>query len=161
MKLLLLCTWWLSHALVVQIYGHCLRQPLPTEKTADAATRHMWRATGWPADTGSCAGPTTLRSATDSVVAVAAGNATANASANATAHATSVQVVSLANYVYQCAAKRAPNLSPDLRSTQSLHRPLQLHLQQRQLQQLTVPAIALKLVNICRGKDEEMYLASG
>lgn len=103
----------------------------------------MWRATDWPADTGSCAGPTALlRSATDGHVAAAAGRATPNASATgaATGTAASAQAVSLANYVYQCASKRAPNLSPDLTSTRSLLRPFQL-----ERQQLTLPAFEMNL----------------
>lgn len=108
----------------------------------NAATRHMWRATGWPTDTGnSCAEPTALlRPATDSHVAAAAGHATPNATATGaatgTATAASTQAVSLANYVYQCAGKRVPKLSPDLTSTPSL---------QWEQQQLTLPAIAINM----------------
>ncbi|XP_017957549.1 uncharacterized protein LOC108652038 isoform X2 [Drosophila navojoa] len=138
MKLLWLSIWLLSQSTVMQINGYCLRQSLPME---NGAARHMWRATGWPADTGSCAGPAALlRSATDGDGAAAAGLATPNATATGKATAASVQAVSLANYVYQCASKRAPNLSPDLTSASSLLRPYQL-----ERQQLTLPAIAMNL----------------
>ncbi|EDW59605.2 uncharacterized protein [Drosophila virilis] len=149
MQLHLLCIWWLSQCLALTINGHCLRQSLRAEAAAEVlAARHMWQpsrpATPWLADTGSCAGPTALRRTADSHVA--AGNQLHGS--NATVAWTAAPAVSRANYVYQCAAKRVADPSPDSTAAKAKSPSQQLRQQQ---QQLTVPAFVLQLANIWNG----------
>ncbi|KAH8311859.1 hypothetical protein KR044_008310, partial [Drosophila immigrans] len=105
------------HSAVFEIGAHCLRE-LPRATGATEATRHMWQPrspTGSLADTGSCNRPTTLRPATDSDVATSQlnGNATIRGRAAAS------PAVTLANYVYQCAAKRESSSSNHCASSSS------------------------------------------
>ncbi|KAL7730135.1 hypothetical protein ACLKA6_009408 [Drosophila palustris] len=140
---LLLCIWWvISNCLVFDIgaHCHCLRE-MPE---GSGATRHMWQTrypTGPLADTGSCNRPTTLRLTTDCDEATSQLNGNGNAAAERAAS----PVVTLANYVYQCAAKRTES-NPSNPSTISssidltkTNKPL------RHEQQMTVPDIVLQL----------------
>ncbi|XP_064548518.1 uncharacterized protein LOC135435409 [Drosophila montana] len=153
MRLHLLCIWWLSQCLALKINGHCLRQSLQAEAAAEAfATRHMWQpsrpATGWLADTGSCAGPTALRRTADSHATAAANQLHGS---NATVAWTAAPAVSTANYVYQCAAKRVADPSSDLAAAAAKAKSPPLQQLQGKQQQLTVPAFVLQLAKIWSG----------
>ncbi|KAH8407016.1 hypothetical protein KR222_004145, partial [Zaprionus bogoriensis] len=141
------CVW--GRGAVLQISGHCLRAPPQAVEPWESggSTRHMWQQqqqqrppTGTLADSGSCNRPTTLRPATDSNVASA--QLTSNATVAAAAPA-----VTLANYVYQCAAKREPSPSKPGKSSRELAMS-QVPLPGQQ--QMTVPDIVLQLARSWR-----------
>ncbi|XP_034114667.1 uncharacterized protein LOC117574809 isoform X3 [Drosophila albomicans] len=127
LNLMIFCSWWviISNCLAVcEIGAYCLREmPRAAKANSGSRTRHMWQPrhpTGLvaPADaaaaaeTGSCNRPTTLRPATDSNVAASQQlNGIGNATIQAAAAAAASPAVTLANYVYQCAAKRASSSS--------------------------------------------------
>ncbi|XP_060647781.1 uncharacterized protein LOC132785621 isoform X3 [Drosophila nasuta] len=130
LNLMIFCSWWviISNCLAVcEIGAYCLREmPRAVEASSGSRTRHMWQprhptslvapADAAAAETGSCNRPTTLRPATDSNVAASQqlngiGNATIQAAAAAAMTTAASPAVTLANYVYQCAAKRASSSS--------------------------------------------------
>ncbi|XP_034486866.1 uncharacterized protein LOC117791267 [Drosophila innubila] len=151
---LMLCIWWVSNnCLVLEICAHCLREtPRATEVASTSSTLHMWQPrypTGSESDTGSCNRPTTLRLAADSNVA------TSQLNDNATTQTAASPVVTLANYVYQCAAKResSPSKPSTISSSSSSSNSIDLGMSinefqlqpLRHQQQMTVPAIVLQL----------------
>lgn len=107
MQMAKLAQWFdVQHSTVFEIDAYCLREiPKAAEISSTLSTLHMWQPrdpTESQSDTGSCNRPATLRSATDSNMTTSQlnGNATTQTDSPAS------PVVNLANYVYQCAAKR-------------------------------------------------------
>ncbi|XP_017846237.1 uncharacterized protein LOC108602611 [Drosophila busckii] len=105
MMKLQLCIW-LCNCLVLQLNGHCLRAPPPTVDTAPSVSaHHMWQQPAdADADASACHRPAIEAAAAAATTATDCHVAPHNKGYATTASPPAEYV---ANYVYQCATKRA------------------------------------------------------